>query len=107
MKRVGFILKVKQEKLAEYRRRHSQVWPEMLAALNRAGWHNYSIFTRPDGLLFGYVEVEEDFETALAKMEQEEVNSRWQKEMSEFFELPEGALPDQSMVPLEEIFHLD
>ena len=44
MKRVGFILKVKQDKIEEYKRHHEQVWPEMLEALRAAGWHNYSLF---------------------------------------------------------------
>ncbi len=91
----------------EYRARHQTVWPEMLAALRRAGWHNYSLFAEPDGQLFGYVEVEEDFATALSKMELEEVNARWQQEMSGYFELPQGVPPDQAMALLEEVFHLD
>ena len=44
MKRIGFLLKVKQEKLEEYTKHHETVWPEMLDALRRTGWHNYSIF---------------------------------------------------------------
>ena len=35
MKRIGFILKVKQDKIEEYKRHHEQVWPEMLDALRR------------------------------------------------------------------------
>ncbi len=40
MKRVGFLLKVKQDMLEEYKRRHAAVWPDMLDALRRNGWHN-------------------------------------------------------------------
>jgi L-rhamnose mutarotase len=54
--RFGFTLKVRDGMLDEYRRHHEAVWPEMLDALRRAGWHNYSLFLRPDGTLFGYVE---------------------------------------------------
>ncbi len=54
MKRVGFLLKVKPDKMDEYRARHQAVWPEMMEALRRTGWHNYSLFIRDDGLLFGY-----------------------------------------------------
>ena len=39
MKRVGFLLKVKQDKIEEYKQHHEAVWPEMLAALRRHGWH--------------------------------------------------------------------
>lgn len=107
MKRVGFLLKVKQDRIDEYRQRHRAVWPEMQRALSRAGWHNYSLFLREDGTLFGYVEVEEDFATALAKMEREEINQRWQSYMDGFFEITPGLRADQAMLELEEVFHLD
>ncbi len=107
MKRVGFILKVRQEKLAEYRKAHEQVWPEMLAALSRTGWHNYSLFMRDDGLLFGYFETPKDFKSALDGMEKEGINARWQKAMKPYFENLEGRRADESMLEIEEVFHLD
>jgi L-rhamnose mutarotase len=107
MKRVGFLLKVRPEKLEEYRAHHQAVWPEMLAALRRTGWHNYSLFLREDGLLFGYFETPESFQAALAGMAKEDVNARWQELMAPFFENLSGAHADQSMVELEEVFHLD
>ncbi len=106
MQRVCFLLKVRQDRLAEYRERHAAVWPEMRAALSATGWHNYSLFLRDDGLLVGYLETE-DFEAARAGMEATEVNARWQAEMAEFFELPGGERPDSGMTRLAEIFHLD
>jgi L-rhamnose mutarotase len=39
-------------------------------------------------------------------MAKREVNERWQHEMGEFFVQPNGLLPDRSMQPLEEVFHL-
>lgn len=68
MKRAGFLLKVKQERLEEYKQHHEAVWPEM---------------------------------------SKEEVNARWQDLMAPFFENLSGAHADQSMVELEEVFHLD
>jgi L-rhamnose mutarotase len=106
MKRVCFLLKVRVERLAEYRRRHEQVWPEMLDALQATGWHNYSLFLRPDGLLVGYLETE-DFARALAGMQEQAVNARWQAEMAPFFEELKGGAADASMTPLDEVFHLD
>ena len=61
--RVCFELRVRPERIDEYRERHRAVWPDMLAALRAAGWRNYSLFLRPDGLLIGYLETE-DFEAA-------------------------------------------
>ena len=65
MRRVCFLLRVKPTRLAEYRRRHEEVWPDMLAALRDTGWRNYSLFLRPDGLLVGYFETD-DLDSALA-----------------------------------------
>lgn len=106
MERVGFLLKVKADRLEEYKERHRNVWPEMQQALRETGWGNYSLFLRDDGLLFGYVEVE-DFEAARAGMAGREVNARWQAEMAPFFEELEGQRPDEGMMRLDEVFHLD
>lgn len=107
MKRVGFLLKVKEEKIAEYKRHHEQVWPEMLEALSRTGWHNYSLFMRDDGLLFGYFETPKSFQAALDGMDQEAINEKWQEFMAPFFESTDGGHADKMMVELEEVFHLD
>ena len=91
MNRVGFVLKVKTEKTEEYKGTHKKVWPEMLDALRRTGWHNYSLFMRKDGTLFGYFETPNDLKTALAGMSKIEVNAKWQKLMAPYFEAPDGA----------------
>ncbi len=106
MQRVCFLLKVKKDRLEEYKERHKAVWPEMLQALRETGWHNYSLFLREDGLLVGYLETP-DFEKARQGMAEREVNARWQREMAPFFEELEGRRPDEGMRPLEEVFHLD
>lgn len=105
MKRVGFLLKVKADRLDEYREHHRAVWPEMLAALRVSGWHNYTLFLRDDGLLFGYFETPRSLAHAQALMETNEVNTRWQQMMAPYFET--GARPDASFIELEEVFHLD
>ena len=105
--RVGFLLKVKKEMIPEYKRRHDNVWPEMLSALNRNGWWNYSLFLNKDGLLFGYFEAKNSFADSLKKMSKEEVNTRWQKMMAPYFEIPSNKTPDTMMIQLEEIFHID
>ncbi|WP_245940965.1 L-rhamnose mutarotase [Thermasporomyces composti] len=106
MQRVCFVLRVKPDRLEEYRERHRNVWPEMQQALRETGWHNYSLFLSDDGLLVGYLETE-DFEAAKAGMAQREVNRRWQAEMAPFFENLESGAADTDMRPLDEVFHLD
>jgi len=97
---------VKKEKLEEYKERHKTVWPDMLQALRETGWHNYSLFLRPDGLLIGYLETP-DFAKAKAGMATKEVNERWQRDMAPFFEELGDKKADEGMSSLEEVFHLD
>jgi L-rhamnose mutarotase len=106
MERVCFLLKVKADRLEEYQRRHEAVWPDMLQALRETGWRNYSLFLRPDGLLVGYFETP-NYAQALEGMAGREVNERWQREMSGFFENLEGRRPDQGLLRLAEVFHLE
>lgn len=106
MQRVCFLLKVKQDKLEEYKKAHEAVWPDMLQALRETGWHNYSLFLRDDGLLIGYLETP-DFEAAKAGMQNYEVNKRWQDAMAPYFESLGGKHADENMMNLEEVFHLD
>ncbi|MEU6844638.1 L-rhamnose mutarotase [Streptomyces sp. NPDC046716] len=105
MQRVCFLLKVKADRIDEYRARHENVWQEMRDALTATGWHNYSLFLRDDGLLVGYLETE-DFDRARAAMDATDVNARWQAEMGSFFEELDGQAPDAAMRPLTEVFHL-
>ena len=106
MERVCFLLKVRQDRLDEYKRQHQAVWAEMLQALRETGWTNYSLFLRDDGLLVGYLETP-DFGAALRGMSRQEVNARWQREMAPFFENLEDRRPDEGLLRLEEIFHLE
>jgi len=85
---------VNPERLEDYKQRHRVVWPEMRASLRETGWSNYSLFLRPDGLLVGYLETA-DFDRARTEMAKREVNERWQREMADFFEQPDCALPDR------------
>jgi L-rhamnose mutarotase len=98
MERVCWTMRVRPEKLEEYKARHRAVWPEMLDALRETGWGNYSLFLTADGLLIGYLETQ-DFAAAQAGMEERDVNARWQAEMAEFLVPP--------LTRIEEVFHLD
>jgi L-rhamnose mutarotase len=106
MPRVCFQLQVRPDRVEAYRARHAEVWPDMLRALHETGWHNYSLFLRPDGLLIGYVETPSLAE-ARAGMARTEVNARWQAEMAEYFEDLDGVAPDEGFRRLEEVFHLE
>jgi L-rhamnose mutarotase len=108
VERVCFLLQVRPDRLDEYKARHREVWPDMLAALSQTGWSNYSLFLRDDGLLVGYLETE-DFAAAQAAMDATDVNARWQADMAGFFTLPADARvggDGVSFLRLEEVFHL-
>jgi len=104
-RRVCFQLQVRPERIAEYRQRHTAVWPEMLQALKAAGWNNYSLFLREDGLLIGYLETP-DLAAAQEAMAATGVNARWQAQMGEFFVDLDGA-PDSGFLQLTEVFNLE
>ncbi|MCB9881463.1 MAG: L-rhamnose mutarotase [Planctomycetes bacterium] len=106
MQRICFTLRVKPERLEQYRAVHRDVWPEMQEALRRHGWHNYSLFLRDDGLLIGYCETP-DFARAIAGMQDEPVNARWQASVADLFEDLASDAADRAMAPLPEVFHLD
>ena len=105
MQRICFLLQVKKDRIEEYKERHESVWPDMLQALSETGWHNYSLFLRPDGLLVGYFETP-DLQAALDGMAGREVNERWQAEMGEFFEALGDRRPDEGFEMLEQVFYL-
>ena len=100
--RCCFLLQVRPERLTEYVEVHQRVWQEMREALHRTGWRNYSLFLRPeDGLVVGYFE-SDDVAAAMAAMEDEEVNTRWQAEMAQYFVQPNGGTSEI----LAQYFHL-
>ncbi|MCU1480308.1 MAG: L-rhamnose mutarotase [Subtercola sp.] len=80
-------MQVKPERLAEYRRRHAAVWPEMLRAIERSGRHNYSLFARDDGLVIGYFEVD-DLEKSQRLLAADPATAGWEADMLDFFESP-------------------
>lgn len=104
--RYAFRLQVAPDRLTEYTRRHAEVWPEMLQALRDSGWHSYSLFAAPDGLLVGTVEAA-SLEEAQAAMARTEVNTRWQASMAEFFTSLDGTPPDEGFELLTQVFNLE
>lgn len=105
MKRVCFLLRLKKDKVEEYRKAH-HVWPEMLEAIHESGIKNYSMFLRQDGLLVGYFE-SDDPEAALQRLGQTDVNWRWQENMAPYFESGSGDLKKGGPEWLEQVFLLE
>jgi len=88
----------------EYEKRHTPVWPEMLAILKRHGVHNYSIFLHPGTCqLFGYVEIEsEEKWDAIANTP---VCGKWWAYMKDI--MPSNLDNSPVSLDIKEVFHLD
>jgi L-rhamnose mutarotase len=77
MKRYGMVIRVKPERLEEYKRLHAAVWPEVLRKITECNIRNYSIYHKDD-LLFSYFEyVGKDFDGDMAKMTADPVTQQW------------------------------
>lgn len=75
----AWVLEVRPGYEEEYKRRHDEIWPEMVQTLRDAGIRNYSIF-RYGLTLFGYFETD-DLEQTVEYLRNSEVNRRWSEWM--------------------------
>lgn len=81
MQRMGMVIGIDRERVAEYRALHASVWPGVLATLSACNIRNYTIFLKePENLLFGYWEYHgEDLEADAARMAADPETQRWWK----------------------------
>ncbi|WP_294228521.1 L-rhamnose mutarotase [uncultured Shimia sp.] len=79
VQRMGMVIGIAPENIAEYKRLHADVWPEVLARLKQSNISNYSIFLRePENLMFSYWEYTgSDFEADMAAVSKHEVTQKW------------------------------
>lgn len=104
MERLCFTFEIYPGQEAEYKRRHDEIWPELVEAIQDAGFKNYSLFRR-DQTIVAYVECHPDGATAFAKLGPHEANARW----SEWFKDVIVSLTDENgeLFRLDEVWHLD
>ena len=76
----AWVLEVRPGHEEEYKRRHDEIWPEMVAALRKAGVHNYNIF-RHGLTLFGYFETD-DLDATRRALAADPVNAKWGEYMA-------------------------
>ncbi|MBR0453767.1 MAG: L-rhamnose mutarotase [Bacteroidales bacterium] len=104
MERLAFKMKLKPGCQEEYRRRHAQVWPEILQLLKETGVSDYSIFLDEEtDILFAVQKV--SGESNSQQLGHVEVQQRWWSYMADIMEVN----PDDSpiSIPLPEVFHAD
>jgi len=88
----------------EYRKRHSEIWPELVAMLKNEGICNYSIFLDEEtNILFAYQE--QTGESTSQDLGSTEIVKKWWKYMADIMETN----PDNSpvSVPLEQVFFME
>ncbi len=112
MKRHGSVLIVRPDKVEEYKRLHTAVWPGVLKTIKECNIQNYSIYLRrlPDGrhYLFSYFEYTgTDYAADMARMAADPTTQKWWSVCIPCQEpLPDRA-PQEWWATMEEVFHQD
>lgn len=88
----------------EYERRHSNVWPDVIAAIKSSGFSNYTIF-RIGTEMVGYAECEPTVEAALAALERHEATARWSRYIREI--MIRSVDEHGRLFTAKEVWHLD
>jgi L-rhamnose mutarotase len=109
MQRMGHVLGLKPEAIAEYKRLHAAVWPEILATIAACGIRNYTIFLRePENLLFAYWEYHgTDFAADAAKMAADPKTQDWWAVCMPLQAPLASRSGEEWWAPMREIFHTD
>jgi L-rhamnose mutarotase len=109
MERMGQIIGLKPEVIAEYKRIHAAVWPEVLTAIANSNIRNYTIFLKePENLLFAYWEYHgTDFAADLAKMAKVARMRDWWV-ITDPMQVPlDSRKPGEWWARMEDVFHTD
>ena len=104
MTRAAFLMKLKPGFEAEYRRRHDEIWPELLRELEDAGVSDYSIFFDQSSLILYAVQKLKDHNAA-ALLASKLIVQKWWRSMADIMETNPDASP--VVTTLKEVFHMD
>ncbi len=109
MQRMGMVIGVKPEHIAEYKRLHAAVWPEVLATIERANIRNYTIFLRePENVMFGYWEYHgSDFAADAAMIAADPKTQAWWAICGPLQRPFESRAAGEWWAMMEEVFHTD
>lgn len=104
VERVCFTFDLYEGAEEEYKKRHDEIWPELVEAIKSSGFENYSLFRRGTQVV-AYAEVHPDLPAALAKLGEFDVNARW----AEWFKDLIVNLADDHgrLKTFQEVWHLD
>jgi L-rhamnose mutarotase len=103
-KRFGFKMKMLPGFKDEYRKRHSEIWPELVRLLKNESIGNYSIFLDEEtNTLFAYQE--QSGESSSQDLGNTEIVQRWWKYMTDIMETNSDNSP--VTIPLEQVFYME
>lgn len=104
MIRCAFKMKLKPGVVAEYKKRHAELWPELARELRAAGISDYSIFLDEETLTLFAVQKRTDSNTAAA-LPQTAAVKKWWAYMAPLMDVNADDSP--VCTGLREVFHLD
>lgn len=104
MERAFFTFEIYAGMEDEYKKRHDEIWPELVEAIQDAGIKNYSLFRRGT-TIYAYAECHPDIATAFGKVGATDVNARWAKWFEEV--IVDLVDEDGNLFWGEEVWHLD
>ena len=112
MKRYGSVIGLRADKLADYKKLHAAVWPDVLRMIAQCHIRNYSIYLRQldDGrhYLFSYFEYTgADFAADMAKMAADPTTQKWWAVCKPCQQPLSNRAPDEWWADMQEVFHHD
>jgi len=101
------VIKVRPEKLQEYKKYHADVWPDILCMIKQCNIRNYSIYHK-DGWLFSFFEYHgDDFQADMEKMAADKRTQEWWAIMKPMQTPLESRAEGEWWADMEEVFHTD
>ena len=95
---------VAEGRLAEYRKRHDEIWPEMLEMMKNAGISNYTIWNNGNELI-GYYEMEDPEKKKRVYQDYADTLARWNESMEGLMRMDSG--PDGKPITWEQVFLME
>jgi len=103
MNQIGFRMQLNEGQTVEYRRRHDEIWPELLVLLKKAGISDYSIFFHEEtNSLFAVLRRAHDH--TMDQLPLDPIMQRWWAYMADIMASDNNNEP--IVEPLERVFHM-
>lgn len=106
-KRYAMMIKIKTEKISDYKKLHAAVWPEVIDIMRHYHIKNYSIYLK-NNLLVGYLEYHgNNYTDDMRQLAAHAVIQRWWKLTDPCQEPFQPHQQGDWWTSMEEVFHMD